>query len=403
MDNGTFVVASLPGRGGVNPYVDLFYNALQAEGVKLYEEPQIDMNWAQAHFAHIDALHFHWPEYIWRGSQRRVVPSGLRTQIRARVPGAWRVFTWLDKIARSRWLGGLQRQRNKRYGIERLREFVVSARASGVTIIWTLHNLESHENWSSLDRRGFEMLATVSDLVICHSNYARTEFLARYPSNCPVIVMPHGNYDGVYPQPRPRSQVLTDLGLDPLLPVVGCIGAMRAYKGIDVAIQAVRQYQGRLQLICAGEPHGSFPLAEAERLTRETKGAVLLPHRLSDQAFADCCNACDVILLPYRKITGSGALLAALTQGRAVVASDLPYFREVLSEHSSAGALVKPGDVAALVAGIQQLLQRDPVIREHSAWEAAAQYSWSLVIKPVMDEIKRLRVSCKPRHTKDNA
>ena len=50
---------------------------------------------------------------------------------------------------------------------------------------------------------------------------------------------------------------------------------------------------------------------------------------VSDQAYSDIVAAADAVLLPYRKITGSAVLLAAWTLGRGVVASDLPYFREM--------------------------------------------------------------------------
>src|SRR5262249_11555423 len=64
-----FRIASLPsnsGRNG-NPYVDLFYRALRAHGVECVGEFRLGGRWLLANWHEFDAIHFHWPEYIWGG------------------------------------------------------------------------------------------------------------------------------------------------------------------------------------------------------------------------------------------------------------------------------------------------------------------------------------------------
>ena len=61
--------------------------------------------------------------------------------------------------------------------------------------------------------------------------------------------MYHGNYDGVYPAPRSRETVRREIGLDAEKPVVGCLGYIRHYKGVDIACAAMERLRGRVQLL----------------------------------------------------------------------------------------------------------------------------------------------------------
>lgn len=386
-----FVVASLPGRHHQNPYIARFYEALSAHGIELYEEPEMTLAWGARHFDRVDAIHFHWPEYIWR---ENIGPpasaSSLRERLRQHVPGAWRVLGALH-TKREAQASRQTRQRQARgRSVDFFANYLETARNAGVSIFWTAHNLESHEGWDDIDERGFAKLAEQADLVICHSLNARDDFLARYGGAAKVVVMPHGNYDGVYPAPRARTEVLLELGLNPNRPTVGCVGAIRGYKGIDLAVDAVRLLDGQIQMLCAGKPRKMTGFLESFGQSGPGPGIVLVPRMLSDQEFADYSAACDLLLLPYTRITGSGALLAALTFGRAVVTSDLPYFREVVKGDSVAARLIPVGDRAALARAIVDMLEIDASSRAAAARALADEYAWPRVVTPVVDAIKSI-------------
>ncbi len=98
-------------------------------------------------------------------------------------------------------------------------------------------------------------------------------------------------------------------------------------------------------------------------------------------------RASEAVLLPYRKITGSGALLSAWTLGRGVICSDLPYFREML-DRGEAGLTVRPGDPAALAEGVRAWLARPATTRQEAARRAARRYEWSEVVRPVVEWLR---------------
>src|SRR5262249_44459558 len=83
-----------------------------------------------------------------------------------------------------------------------------------------------------------------------------------------------------------------------------------------------------------------------------------------------------------------GLLLASLTLGRGVIASDLPYFREILGAHPGAGILFPVGSPAGLAASIQRYLAIAADERAKSARTLAETFAWEKVVVPVAEIMK---------------
>ena len=73
-----------------------------------------------------------------------------------------------------------------------------------------------------------------------------------------------------------------------------------------------------------------------------------VPRVLTNAEFSDAVAASDAVLLPYHAVTGSGVLFAAWTLGAGVIASDLPFFREMLESRPLGGRTFRLGDSTAL-------------------------------------------------------
>jgi glycosyltransferase involved in cell wall biosynthesis len=207
-----------------------------------------------------------------------------------------------------------------------------------------------------------------------------------------TVVMRHGNYDGVFPAPRPRAETLGSLGLDPVRPTLVAVGGLRRYKGFDVALAAMEHLGPEFQLVLAGWENRIEPgIGEAlQKLADGRANVRLLLRQIGDDELADLYGAADCVLLPYRWITGSGALLTALTLGRGVVCSDLPFFRNELADEPSAGVLVQPGDAAALASGVKEFFASDVPARHAAARRLADRLAWPEVVKPVVARLREL-------------
>jgi beta-1,4-mannosyltransferase len=340
---------------GDNEYIELFYKALEPYGVCARDGLIIWDKILREQAPQLDIIQIQWcPERIWRGDN----PPRLR---------------------------------HLRY-VARLWKYLRLAKRLGLRVVWTVHDFVHHDHQGSgfVDRCGYRVLARGADLCICHSEKVRWDVLRHYwarPKR--TVVMPHGNYDGVFPSPRPRSQTLTQLDLSEGAKTLVCFGLIRPYKGFDLALDALRVLGNEYQLIVSGLPLEPRFGDELRERARGMPNVRLILERVKKKRLADFIHAADCVLMPYRRITGSAALLTSLTLGRGVVASDLPFFREILTQEPEAGVLCTPGDARDTARAIDAFFSIPAESRHAAARRIADRYDWNLVTRPVADWLQR--------------
>ncbi|GAA5518585.1 D-inositol-3-phosphate glycosyltransferase [Demequina sediminis] len=155
------------------------------------------------------------------------------------------------------------------------------------------------------------------------------------------------------------------------------VGRLVEKKGFDVLLAALRAAQSRLELVIVGDG--------PERATLEAAAAGLPVKFLGQLGRAELNAQYDqaaIAVFPSRRAsTGDQdglpvAMLEAMGAGCAVIASDLPGLNEAIEEGHS-GALVPPGDVAALARTIE-VVAEDAELRASlgaAARERAQTYS----------------------------
>jgi glycosyltransferase involved in cell wall biosynthesis len=324
----TLRLASYPDSNPGNPYVDLFNAAMAQHGIEHAGRVVPDPVWLDEGGRIVDVVHIHWPERIWRGKHRGRLDHVLA------------------------WCSG----RSIR-GVWQLRRFLALAGQCGITRVWTVHNVAHHEGASPIDRWGYRELARRADLLLCFSHAAAEAIRREYGSGLPILVISHGSYKGAYPPPGAQAETRARLGLRADLPVVSCLGLLRPYKGLELACDAVESMNHRVQLLIAGQPNRAFDIDGLIARAEASHGSiVVLPRVLTDAEFSDAVGASDAIVLPYHAVTGSGVLFAAWTLGAGVIASDLPFFREMLDGRPLAGRTFHVGDSAALADAITSYL-----------------------------------------------
>lgn len=241
------------------------------------------------------------------------------------------------------------------------------AQARGVRVVWTLHNLQSHDTpFPGIDQWARRQLVQRVDAIIVHDPGTRDR--AIHDLNAPpdsVTVVPHGHYRSLYDAPPDASTARRELGL-PLDAhrLFLHLGIIRPYKGIDDLLDAWPQH---LQahpddhLAVAGKP-----LDEAYGRSLQQKAASLdqVDLRLGyvdDDDIPLYFGAADVSVLPFRKITTSGSLVLAASFGLPIVAPRYPGLEFVL-ETADDLLYGPPSTVASLVDALSQASQAD--IRE---------------------------------------
>jgi len=144
------------------------------------------------------------------------------------------------------------------------------------------------------------------------------------------------------------------------------LGMIRAYKGLEDAIDATRRIEARL--LVAGDP--LEPVERGDDRHVEWRLGYL-PEDEVDRALADS----TVAVFPYRpELDQSGALLRALGAGVPVVAYDVGGIAEPVRRYA-AGRVVPAGDVEALAAAVAEVLA-DPEPARAGALRAREELTW---------------------------
>ncbi len=179
--------------------------------------------------------------------------------------------------------------------------------------------------------------------------------------NRPADVILHGIDTDTFRPAADRAAIKTALGLPPG-PVIGCFGRIRAQKGTDVFVNAMRQLlpdrpeATAVILGRATEAHRDFERG----LRAEIDAAGLrdrirfLPEVPVDQ-IARWYQALDLFIAPQRWEGFGLTPLEAMACGVPVIATRVGAFEELVAEGET-GHLVAPGECAAMAAAVAPLL-----------------------------------------------
>lgn len=253
-------------------------------------------------------------------------------------------------------------------------------RACGTKIVCTVHNLLPHDT-GDRHRKVFQRLYSMADSIICHNSVTADCLIAEFGiAAAHIQVIPHG---ALQPMEKPLTQSEARNAL--LLPadrrMVLWQGVISAYKGIDFLLDAWKLVEPGALLVIAGTGDASLIDQLRERVAGMTRDDVRLDlFFIPPEVLPLYFRAADVVVYPYRQITTSGAMMTGLGHGKAIIATRLPTFTEMLQDEKEA-LLVPYGDTAALAHAMERLMH-DAALRgrlEMGACSIAAQFSWNQI------------------------
>jgi glycosyltransferase involved in cell wall biosynthesis len=273
------MVLAWPSRTGPdgNPFIDLLYGPmLKSDHVQVTEFSNRRLalqTW--------DIVHIHWPEWALTGTKN----------IRDRIRGLR--FLFLLHLARGR----------------------------GARVVWTAHNVTPHEATGPVSTALMRMFVRSVDMVVYLSSATRLQARQVYPPLrlTPDAIVPHGHYRGVYSDLEHQSNLLPDSQSTGR--VLLLIGQLRPYKN---AVELIRYFRAVAlpddRLVVAGRPASSDLEGQIITATASDNRVTLVLRHIADQDVSPLIRSSDVVILPYRAVTNSGAALLALSYGRPVMA-----------------------------------------------------------------------------------
>ncbi|MEZ5098343.1 MAG: glycosyltransferase [Thermoleophilia bacterium] len=335
-------VVSFPDVIPQNPYQRLLYEHLAAEGIELVPDGSLRLGQLVRSRRRVGYLHFHWPQSCYRRD--------------GAAPLAWAAA-----------------------GLFAVR--LAAARALGYRIVWTIHQPVPHESRRPrLDRLAAHALGRLATTRLAHD--AATAAAARpVVGGRPVTIVPHGSYVGVYPPGRSRDAVRADLGIEAGDVVFLAFGHVRAYKSLDVLLDAFARLEApHARLVIAGLPVDDASARLVESAAARDPRIVPVLRFVDDAEVTGLFAAADAAVVSRGDGGTSGSIVLALSLGVPVVAAALPAYAELLGGGAAGWAFAagNPGSLRAALADAATDGTRDDraaaarALAEERAWPAIA-------------------------------
>ncbi len=262
--------------------------------------------------------------------------------------------------------------------------------AGGGRFVWTVHaETPADQRFLDVNARLRQALALRARVVQLHSmvGAARLAPTLGIPA-AQVLVTPPGSFDGYYPDDIGKAAARKYFGIAAEAPVFVTLGALRAYKGVEVlldAFAAVQDTRPDARLIIAGrtgQPAGG-------RFVRLRPGVLVMPRYIDDATVQYVMRAADFAAFAFRRIMVSSAVLLAESFGLPVIVPDLPTLRESI-EHNRNGLVYPAGDVPALARTLQQAIAMPAEQRAQlaeGAMAASKRRDWGAYARDLVDSV----------------
>lgn len=195
--------------------------------------------------------------------------------------------------------------------------------------------------------------------VISHST--RTDdYLMQFGFEGTRYEVPHFKY--VFPREYQISSIPQDMrnAIDRSKINILFFGNITREKGIDVLLDAVNNLSeedaSKINVIVAGKDMDG--VYRRVKVKKERNVSFFVRH-ISDEELRFLYENVDYLALPYRKTSQSGILEMAFYFKKPIIASDIPYFRKMLTEFPSFGYLDGNSSKDYSVA-LHEILHRKP-------------------------------------------
>lgn len=270
-----------------NPYQALLYEGLQERDWRV-----LDLDAGVKRLVRPDILHLHWPEGF--AFHRELLKSCFRSMLLLALVRLYRML--------------------------------------GARVVWTAHNLRSHEAFHpKLEAWFWKRLLNLMDGWIALNRATVEIAVNRGPlAKLPHAVIPHG----LYPQPQDISA--------PSQPAEGgqprllFFGKLRPYKEIPLLVDAFsRLPEGLARLTIAGQSHDTGLTKLLLQKSRTVPGLEVRIGFLEEEELTGLLRNTTAVVIPYAGSLNSGVLFQALSYGKPVLVPDTPVFREVAADFPS--------------------------------------------------------------------
>lgn len=239
-------------------------------------------------------------------------------------------------------------------------------------LLLTVHNLLPHDQHTWWNKQIMRLVYRIPDQLIVHTEKMRETLLTEWTMQPDkVVVMEHG-VDTLPKNPQPW-QPDAEGRLRLLM-----FGAVSRYKGIDIALEALRNFPDfPVTLSIVGACKDARLAAELGKLVADIPAPHCVTWRrdyVEESAVQGVFESADAVLLPYRHIDQSGVLLTAYRFGIPVLAFDVGSFAHYVTPET--GIVLTERTATGLQQGMRMLRARLGQFDREKVRDIARKHLW---------------------------
>jgi glycosyltransferase involved in cell wall biosynthesis len=251
------------------------------------------------------------------------------------------------------------------------------ARATRMAVVYTSHNMLPHEHLFDDD---------VAATTAVRGQAKRVISLSEATAQAGDVVIEHGPFDLDVPAvSAPNNQPVQATGSTLTDVAQFCVvGQIRAYKGVDLVLDAFERANLDARLVVAGAARP--PALAHELVERKIPGVDLRLVRQSDEQFAQLLAESRFAVFGFSAITNSGSVILALSNGVPVIIPDLPELADV---PASCAIRYGVGDANSLAAAMREALTADAYSMGEAGRTWAHRVSWDDIASAHVEQYRR--------------
>lgn len=250
-----------------------------------------------------------------------------------------------------------------------------------VTIV---HNFKAHERWIG-DKQLNKFVANRTDILISLSESVREDIKESLP-NKRIISLFHPIYDH-YGKKIDMARAKENLGLEEDCQYFLFFGLIRAYKGLDLLIEALYKVKSdkKFKLLIAGEFYEDEKKYRKLISELELEDKIIIRNEyIPDFEVPNYFCACSAVILPYRTATQSGVVPVAIHFEKPVIVTEVGSLSEIINKHEIGMICnTNPDDIADKI----DLFLKNPNLLNGDFGEIRSELSWQSFFDTFIKEI----------------
>jgi D-inositol-3-phosphate glycosyltransferase len=229
------------------------------------------------------------------------------------------------------------------------------------------------------------------DGAIVMSNSVRDDLKA-FRENIPVKYSPHPLFDN-YGRSVSRDEAMATLKLDSDTSYMLFFGFIRAYKGLDMLIEAFadkRLRNSKLKLLVAGEFYeDDTPYRDLIKKYNLQNDIIICDRFIKDDEVSLFFSAADLVVQPYRSATQSGVTQIAFHFEKPMLVTEVGGLREIVP-HGKCGYVVKPDPTEIADAILDFFTNNRKAAYTEGVKQEKEKFSWDKMTKAIFEVYRNI-------------